>query len=149
MRDNIPYRLSIRKSDRSEYERLQEKDSPLRDRANKDLFMMAMITGFCENNKVKLDARDGFIFDHYLTPKDLTVMKAIAIAESDSLSILLDKRQVYSIAEEYATGGILLLKNEIFGGDYGSYAKRLESKIIEKHREIFESSPCSEKKSDS
>ena len=147
MRDNIPFRLSIRKSDRSEYERLKEKDSPLRDRVNKDLFMMTMITGFCENNKVKLDARDGFIFDNYLTPRDLTIMKAIAIAELDSLSILLDKKQVYSIAEEYAAGGILLLKNDIFGGEYGSYAKRLESKIIEKHRELFESSPCLAKKS--
>lgn len=93
MKDNIPYRFSIKKSDRSVYERLQEKDSPLKEKENKDLFMLAMVTGFCESNKVELDTRDGFIFDHYLTSKELTVIKAIAIAESDNLGIMLDKNR--------------------------------------------------------
>ena len=60
MENKTPDRLNIRKSDRKDYNRLLEKDSPFSGKENKDLFMMALIIGFHEETRVKLDGKEGF-----------------------------------------------------------------------------------------
>jgi hypothetical protein len=52
---------------------------------------------------------------------------AIAISEAKNLDVLADKSKVFLIAEEYANGGIHLLKQEIFEKDHADFSKRLES----------------------
>lgn len=131
-----PDRLYIRKSDRKDYDRLLEKDSPLVGKENKDLFMMALITGFHEGNRVKLDKREGFFLLYHLNDEENSIIKAIAVAEEGDLNILLDKKKVYSIAEEYATSGIKLLRDKVFSGEYGSYIKKLESELIDEFERI-------------
>ena len=135
MNEKAPDRLYIRKSDRVEYSRLLEKDSPFKEKENKDLFMMAMVVGFHAGTRIGLDKKEGFIMVHYLNPKEESIIKAIAVAEEGSLDVLLDKKSVYSIAEEYAAGGIKLLKDKVFSG-YGSYVKKLESELVEGFQEI-------------
>ncbi len=142
MRDNPPDRFHIRKSDRTAYNELKlkgspfEDRSPLKDQKNRVLFMMALITGFKEDNRVELDTREGFILDKYLTRRDFVVINAIAISVEGDLDVLADTKKVYSIAEEYAAGGILFLKSEILDDSHGSYTKRLEAKILEKFGQI-------------
>jgi dnd system-associated protein 4 len=136
MNEKAPDRLYIRKSDRAEYSRLLEKDSPFKEKENKDLFMMAMVVGFHAGNRIGLDKKEGFIRVEYLNPIEESIIKTIAISEEGSLDILLDKKKVYSIAEEYATGGIKLLKDEVFSGEYGSYSKKLESELIDEFEKI-------------
>jgi len=131
-----PDRLYIRKSDRKDYDRLLEKDSPLVGKENKDLFTMALITGFHEGTRVKLDKREGFFLLYHLNDEENSIIKAIAVAEEGDLNILLDKKKVYSIAEEYAAGGIKLLRDKIFSGEYGSYIKKLESELIDEFERI-------------
>jgi len=131
-----PDRLYIRKSDRKDYDRLLEKDSPLVGKENKDLFMMALITGFHEGTRVKLDKIEGFFLLYHLNDEENSIIKAIAVAEEGDLNILLDKKKVYSIAEEYATSGIKLLRNKVFSGEYGSYIKKLESELIDEFERI-------------
>jgi len=131
-----PDRLYIRKSDRKDYDRLLEKDSPLVGKENKDLFMMALITGFHEGTRVKLDKKEGFFLFYHLNDEENSIIKAIAVAEEGDLSILLDKKKVYSIAEEYAASGIKLLKDKVFSGGYGSYIRKLESELIDEFERI-------------
>ena len=136
-----PDRLYIRKSDRKDYDRLLEKDSPLVGKENKDLFMMALITGFHEGTRIKLDKREGFFFLYHLNDDENSIIKAIAVAEEGDLNILLDKKKVYLIVEEYAAGGIKLLKDKVFSGGYGSYIKKLESELIDEFKK-FEEELC-------
>jgi hypothetical protein len=55
--------------------------------------------------------------------------------------VLLDEQKVYSIAEQYATGGVKLLKNKVFSGEYGSYAKKLESDLLRQYDIILQNKP--------
>ncbi|MDG6950198.1 MAG: hypothetical protein JRM77_10245 [Nitrososphaerota archaeon] len=60
------------------------------------------------------------------------MISALAVATDESgLKVLLDKRKVYQIAEEFASGGIHLLKNDVCSGQFGSYAKRLGERLVE------------------
>jgi len=136
MENKAPDRLNIRKSDRKDYDRLLEKDSPFAGKENKDLFMMALIIGFHEETRVKLDRKEGFILLYHLNDKENSIIKAITVGEEGDLNILLDKKKVYSIAEEYAAGGIKLLKDKVFSGGYGSYIKKLESELIDEFERI-------------
>ena len=136
MENKGPDRLNIRRSDRKDYARLLEKDSPFAGKENKDLFIMAMVVGFREGARVELDRKEGFIRIEYLNPNEESIIKAIAVAEEGGLDILLDKRKVYSIAEEYAAGGIKLLKDKVFSGGYGSYIKKLESELTEEYEKF-------------
>lgn len=141
MENKVPDRLNIRKSDRKDYDRLLEKDSPFAGKENKDLFMMALIIGFHEETRVKLDKKEGFFLLYHLNDKENSIIKAIAVAKEGDLNILLDKKKVYSIVEEYAAGGIKLLKDKVFSGGYGSYIKKLESELIDKFKK-FEEELC-------
>lgn len=131
MNSNEPDRLSISKSDRKHYDRLLEEDSPFHGQDNKIVFMMAMITGFLKGGRMEIDRKEGYIRTEYLNNKEKSLIKAIAVSETGGLEILADKRRLYSIAEEYAAGGIALLTKEVFGPEYGSYARRLELQTVE------------------
>jgi len=132
-KDAYPDRLYVEKSAINDYDQLKGKDSPFYGRENKELFIAAMTLGFHENSKKDLSKKEGFVRTEYLTDEEKSLIKAIAIAEEGNLNVLLDKKRVFSIAEEYAAGGIKLLKERVFE-EFGSYAKRLESELVK----IFE-----------
>lgn len=137
MKNNEPDRLNIEQSDREKYyNRLLKRDSPFAGRENKNLFIMAMVTGFREGARVKLRKKEGFVRTEYLSPNEKSIIKAIAVATEGSLDVLLDKRKVYSIAEEYAASGIKLLKDKVFSHEYGSYIKKLESELVDEFEKI-------------
>jgi len=126
-----PDRFYINKEDRKDYERLLDRDSPFKEKENKDLFIMAMAVGYAEGNKTRLKKREGFFRESYLEDRDRAIICALAVAEKGNLNVLLDKRDVFSIAEEYAAGGIKLLKDKAFSGEYGSCARKLETELVE------------------
>lgn len=136
MKNKTPIILDIRKSDRKDYDLLKDKDSPFAGKGNKELFLMAMIIGFRNGTRVKLDTRDTFARIEYLNSKEKSIIKAIAVAEDGDLNVLLDKKKFYSIAEEYAAGGIKLLKEKVFGGEPGNYFKKLESDLLDDFKKI-------------
>jgi len=134
-----PDRLYIRKSDKGDYDSLKAKGSPFDGKENKVLFVMAMITGFCDGTRVSLGKKEGFVRTEYIEGFiEGTVIKAIAVAETGDLGVLLDKKKAFSIAEEYAAGGIKLLKNKVFSSGHGSYAKKLEESLITAFGKISE-----------
>jgi hypothetical protein len=126
-----PAAFYINKQDRALYEELlRDKNSPFREKDNKDVFLMAMTIGFAEGLRMKLDKREGFFRAEYLKPKEWALIAAVSVADKGNLNPLLDKKEEYAIAEEYAAGGVRLLKDKVFGGDFGSYGRKLESELL-------------------
>ena len=108
MEQKILDRLYVNK--RSEFKRLLEKDSPLVHYDYKYIFMLALTIGFVEGRRVELESKkEELTRTEYLDDKEKSIIKAIAVMETGSLEVLLDKKEVYSIAEEFAAGGIKLL----------------------------------------
>jgi hypothetical protein len=123
-------RLFVDKRDLDDFNRLKEKDSPFAGSQNKDVFLAAMVTGYHEGGRVPLKTKEGYFMKSYLRDEELALIRAIAIAEENNLNVLLDEQKVFSIAEEYAAGGIQQLKLKVFGEGYGSYTKKLESELL-------------------
>ena len=123
-------RLYIDKKDLDDWRRLKDKDSPFAGCDNKDIFIAAMAVGYNEGSKIELKSKEGYFFSDNLRPEELALVRAIAVAEEGSLNVLLDEQKVFSVVEQYATGGVKLLKNKVFSGEYGSYAKKLESDLL-------------------
>jgi hypothetical protein len=131
-------RLFVDKKDFEDFNRLKEKDTPFAGVHNHEIFIAAMATGYHEGIKIELKNRKEFFFEKDLTQEESTLIKAIAVADQRGLNVLLDKQKIYSIAEQYATGGISLLKAKVMSGEYGSYAKKLESDLLRAHAQIVE-----------
>ena len=134
--------LNIADSDREVYEKIvKDKLGPFKGKDNKHVFMVAISYGLKFGKRTPLNSKKyGFIRREYLSKEELSIIKAIAVNEGQSLDILLDKAELYKIAEEYANTGIKLLKKEIYGeikGIYGDYYKRLSSELLE-HLEKFD-----------
>ena len=64
----------------------------------------------------------------YFKPEDHALMAAIQLAEDRSNVNLPDIEKRYELAELYAQGGILLLRNEIAGGS--RFGNELAAEII-------------------
>lgn len=138
-------RLFVDKKDFDDFNRLKEKDTPFAGVHNHEIFIAAMVTGYREGIKIELKNRKEFFFEKDLTQEESALIKAVAVADQAGLSILLDKQKIYSIAEQYATGGISLLKAKVMSGEYGSYAKKLESDLLRTHEQILENLPGTSK----
>lgn len=134
-------RLFVDKRDFSDFNRLKEKDTPFAGSQNKDVFLAAMVLGYHEGARIQLKSKEGYFMKSYLKDEELALINAIAIAEDKNLSVLLDQQKVFTIAEEYATGGIQLLKERVFGGEYGSYAKKLESDLLRTYERAAANQP--------
>jgi len=134
MEQKILDRLYVNK--RSEFKRLLEKDSPLVSYDYKYLFMLTLTIGFVEGRRVELGSKkEELTRIEYLDNKEKSIIKAIAVKETGSLEVLLDKKEVYTIAEEYAAGGIKLLIRKVFNGEYGNFIKRFGNEIVERLKE--------------
>lgn len=127
-----PDRIFVDKEYLRDFKLLQEeKDSPLYKKDNKDVFIMAMVMGAKDGVRIPLKIKEGFFRTEYLTDEEKTLIKSIAITSENDLLILAEPNKVFQIAEEYASGGIIDLKNSIFSKQHGSYIKKLESELLE------------------
>ena len=128
-----PDRVYIERKDRKRfYDKLLGKDSPLRrpNFQNKDIFLLAMSLGFQEKNRQKLKTKEGYFFAKNFSEEENALLYALAVFEEDDLKVLLDKKKVYSIAEEYAKGGIPILYHKVFNGGFGSFEKKFEVELV-------------------
>jgi len=139
-----PHRLSIDKSQREMYGRLlEEPSSPLSRRKgyrNKDVFILAMCLGYRLGVKKELQKREAYFEDRDLTSEDKTIMKALA-ASKLGLESVVDKRQVYGLAEQFAAGGIAELHDTCFS-QFGSFEKQLESRLVDALRDFGTYQAC-------
>lgn len=136
-----PDRLHVDRKDLKDFNRLKDTDSPFAGSRNKDVFLAAMVIGYYEGCRVEVKKKEGYFLETYMDPEDSALINALAVSEEGNLNVLLDKQKVFSIAEEYATGGIRLLKARVFGEEYGSYAKKLESDLFRAYEKIAKTQP--------
>lgn len=134
-------RIYVDKRDLEDLNRLKQRDSPFAISQNKDIFLAAMVVGYHEGGRIGLKNREGYFRVEYLTDEERALIRAIAISTEGNINVLLDEQKVYSIAEEYAAGGIQLLKARVFSGEYGSYVKKLESELLRSFEKIAEKRP--------
>jgi hypothetical protein len=127
-----PDRLFVDKAELANFKLLkEEKDSPLYNKENKDVFIMAMIMGVKNGVRIPLKSKEGLIREEYLNNEEKSIIKAIAVNAEQRLAVLLDPEKIYQIAEEYASGGIKYLLDAVFRKQHGSYVTRLESELVE------------------
>lgn len=123
-------RFYVDKRDLEYFKKLKEKDSPFSNLDNKNIFIAAMALGFKENKMMKLDSKEGYFLTDYLNDHEKALINSIAIYTEKDIKVLLDKEKIFTIAEEYARGGIMDLYERVFGKDYGTYDKKLEDDLI-------------------
>lgn len=133
MKEKGPDRLFCNEDDKVIYDELR-REGPFKGMELIDIFMVAMMIGLQHKNRIKLTKKEGIILFKSFEAneeKPMTIIKAITIYEKGDLDILLDKSKMFSIAEEYATGGIRILRDKINTLEYGSYIRQLENELIE------------------
>ena len=82
-------------------------------RTMKDVFMWAVCLGVQQGKKRPLQGKKVLVFRwaQFDTQVDIPLFKAIAIADSGDINVLLTRNEILSLAEEYANGGIYDLRD--------------------------------------
>ncbi len=124
-------RVYVDKKDRSVYEELQKATEILGRKENKDAFLLSMTVGYKEQRRKPLKSKFGWARTSYFSEDERTLIKAIAVKEKGSLKVLAYPDEVYSIAEEYAAGGLALLKNMALGSSGADGPPSLETSILD------------------
>jgi len=109
--------ISIEKKVHETYKQLTEGNDPVESpfKSMKDLFMWAAILGFINGNRQPIEGKKETIFRWaQFTPQiDIPLIKALALASSDNIDVLIDRNDLLLVLEEYANGGIHEITMEI------------------------------------
>jgi len=119
-------------SDRVIYDRL-EKELPIKKISKKDLFMFALVTGYQSKIKIPVNKRLEFFWTNNLKPEDEIVIRSIVLDEKKNVEILQNTEELVGIVQDYAHGGISILKEKL--DQHGSYIKYIEKELEEKYKE--------------
>lgn len=84
----------------------------------KDVFIWSACLGFRSGRRKPITGKRKMIFRWaQLSPQtDIPLLKAIAIANSDNVQVLLNQNEIVTIAEEYANAGIYELRDSVLEG---------------------------------
>jgi dnd system-associated protein 4 len=85
-------------------------------RTMKDVFMWAVCLGVRQGKRRPLTSKKIttiFRWTQFDAQIDIPLLKAIAIVESGDINILLHRTDILNIAEEYANGGIYILRESL------------------------------------
>jgi len=75
-----------------------------------EIFMLCLAFGFAAGVKREVPNRktDGPRLS-YIQPEQMALIKAVGLAEAETADALVDEDAIYDIAEQYASGGLMLL----------------------------------------
>lgn len=81
----------------------------------KEIFMWAVSLGVNKGMKIPLSGnKEGlFFWSRLSTDQELTILKLIAIAETNDIDIIKDEAYIQELAEEYANYGIRIINDMI------------------------------------
>lgn len=101
-------------------------------RTMKDVFMWAVCLGVQKGQRKVLAGKKITVFRwaQFDSQTDIPLLKAIAIAESGDVSILLKRNDILTFAEEYANVGIYDLRDSVIG-EYGQPLWNLVKRLSE------------------
>lgn len=99
------------------YRRLTEGDDPVDVpfQTMKDVFMWAASLGYQrgERKPIRGNRRTIFRWAQFLPQTDIPLIKAMAIADSGDVDVLMRQEDVLTVVEEYANAGIISLKSRL------------------------------------
>ena len=137
----IPDRFFIEEDDKEVYDNLKSVNTPIgkyKKLENKDVFMLAVCYGFTYDIRKPLQKRFGYVRPIYFDEKELNILYTIAYNQEIKLQVYSDFKKVYEIIEEYANGGIHILKDKVESGEFGTFEKKFEEKLVELYRKNIE-----------
>ena len=87
-------------------------------RTMKDVFMWAVYLGVQQERRRPLTGKrlPVFRWAQFDSQVDIPMLKAVAIADSDDVDVLLKRNDILAIAEEYANVGIYELRDAVLNG---------------------------------
>jgi len=112
-------RVAIESSVHALYKQLTDKSTQDPETAPfllmKDVFMWAVALGVKEGKRRPLSGSREQIFrwDQFAQDMDIPALKAIALAETGEVEVLLQEDKILRIVEEYANAGIHEVKREV------------------------------------
>lgn len=91
----------------------QEESEPLFD-SMKNVFMLAVFIGHSQGRREPLkNRRDIFAWAQFSEERDIPLLRALALAESEQVEVLSNRGEILTIAEEYANAGIIEIREKI------------------------------------
>ena len=77
--------------------------------------MLATIVGYNEEKRIPLGKDKEIIFTwaQFSPEEDVPLLRALALTEAEDIEVLTDRDLILTIAEEYATGGILEIQKQV------------------------------------
>ena len=69
---------------------------------------------------------------------DKTLIYAVALHEHGSVDILADEKEVFNIAEQYASAGIRIFCEANQKTQFGKFDKHFEKELFETYMKLFE-----------
>lgn len=80
----------------------------------KNLFMLAAFIGYLQEKWVPLGTNPRNIFARTVFKEDdLSLLRALALVKTGNPEVLTNEKEIQSIAEGYANGGIILIKEQV------------------------------------
>jgi len=123
-------RLNIDKDNRIIYKTIQDSEGDLKKIPNTELFFLAVMFGkYCSEKREEIQRQEGYIREQSLSKDDWHILKALAVDEKKEMDVLLNKNEMFKIAEEYANSGIKRLNNWYFEQEH-IFIERAEEFLI-------------------
>ena len=80
----------------------------------KDLFLLAAFIGYQRRERISLTKGIGiFAWAQFTAQEDVPAIRALAIAETGDVTVLTDRNELLTIAEEYANSGIVEIRRQV------------------------------------
>lgn len=91
-----------------------------------DQFVVAMALGYHLGSKTPLSGTKSLILESSISDENLALLNIVAIADTEDVKIISDKKQVFKIAEQYANTGIKYMQNIEKTSQFGESSDRFE-----------------------
>ena len=91
-----------------------------------DQFLVAMALGYNVGSKTPLKGTRSLILESSITEKHLDLLNIVAIADTDNVKIISNRKQVFKIAEQYANTGIKYMQNIEKSSQFGESSDKFE-----------------------
>jgi dnd system-associated protein 4 len=106
-------------------------EGPLNGRSLTEIFTLALTMGFNNLERKPLNEKKGFIRPESFGSILPTLMRSIAIHETENIEILTDEEEVFNISEEYGNAGIKYLSSK-YSENTEEFTEILLREILEK-----------------
>jgi dnd system-associated protein 4 len=131
-----PRDFNIQEDKHELYKELQDsEDSPFTEAELNEIFVFAVAYGSRKAGRTPISGSGRALFNRgSLNDQTLWLIRSVAVDEERTTDVLIDAKEIRTIAEEYANGGITELHSKVFGP--GDPLVELSDDVIELAQEF-------------